>query len=73
MLGLSLMAVLDCGSTACFRFVREGTLGFGGEDNYIVEGTGGDHGGDGTDQFWVGHVRRRAWCQLRENPTGALS
>jgi hypothetical protein len=25
-LGLSLMAVLDCGSTTCFRFVREGTL-----------------------------------------------
>ena len=50
-LGLSLMIVLDCGSTACFRFVRNGALGFGGEDGRGAEGIEGDRGADGADQF----------------------
>ena len=49
MLGLRLLDVLDCGSTACFRFAHEGVLRFGGKDGHEAKGAGGDRGADGAD------------------------
>ena len=73
LLGLTLMVMFDCGSIACFRFARKRALEFGGEDGHRAEGAGGNRGANGADQFWVGHVRRHAWCRPRECPASALS
>ena len=72
-LGLSLMAVFDCGSTACFRFAHEGVLRFGGKDGHEAKGDGGDHGADSVDQFCSGHVLCHAWCWPRDCPAGTSS